>query len=84
MESKSKVEVYLEDLLGKNSRDFIREFLLRWTAVVEERRCHGNQETMVAHTRPAEEELVLFEAKKTSSKKPKKVSRASCDCQSRD
>ena len=73
MDTKAEVEDYLERLLGKRShQDFIREFLLRWTAVVEERRHHGNMEMIVAHSRQEKEELVLFEPKKTT-KKSKKV-----------
>uniref|UniRef100_A0A1X7U7R4 AIG1-type G domain-containing protein n=1 Tax=Amphimedon queenslandica TaxID=400682 RepID=A0A1X7U7R4_AMPQE len=73
MDTKAEVEDYLEGLLGKKShQDFIREFLLCWTAVVEERHHHGNMEMIVAHSRQEKEELVLFEPKKTT-KKSKKV-----------
>ena len=78
MDTKAEVEDYLEGLLGKKSQDFIREFLLRWTAVVEERRHHGNMEMIVAYSRQEKEELVLFEPKKTT-KKSKKVSNMSRD-----
>uniref|UniRef100_A0A1X7T446 Activating signal cointegrator 1 N-terminal domain-containing protein n=1 Tax=Amphimedon queenslandica TaxID=400682 RepID=A0A1X7T446_AMPQE len=72
MDTKAEVEDYLEGLLGKKShQDFIREFLLRWTAVVEERSHHGNMEMIVAHSRQEKEELVLFEPKKTTKKSKK-------------
>ncbi|XP_019855839.1 PREDICTED: activating signal cointegrator 1-like isoform X2 [Amphimedon queenslandica] len=77
IDTKAEVEDYLEGLLGKKSdQDFIREFLLRWTAIVEERRHHGNVEMIVAHSRQEKEELLLFEPKKTTKKSKKDVKEA--------
>ena len=72
MESSGDVKDYLQSILGKDSPEFTREFLVRWTAVNEGRQHHhGSKEVVVPHVKPSQDELVLFVKEK--SKKIKMV-----------
>ena len=69
METSGDVKDYLQSVLGRDSPEFTREFLVRWTAVKEGRQHHyGNKEVVVPHVKPSQDELVLF-----VKEKPKKT-----------
>jgi hypothetical protein len=73
MTSKHDVEDYLQSSFqNKTNPEFLREFLLRWESMVDLRHSQGDSEVMVAHRKPAQEELTLFENKKYKKNKKKK------------
>lgn len=67
--NESSIEEYIPVLIGKTKqcKSFIREYLVRWRSTKEE------QEIMVPLKRLDSDQMVLFENKKSKSKK--KVSR---------
>ena len=68
MRSESDIEEYLKSLLGKQYQGFLREYLVRWRSLIEEKHGGENEDIMFPLRRPRQDELILFAEKKGKTK----------------